>query len=433
MTAYTYNLKGGGSECSYLSINSTGAACFVSSVTANGDIIYNNVGNQNLIITSGAANNGRMYIYSAGNADIGFQASGSSWFSNKLGIGTNSPGGILQVSSENSGNTQMLLVRNYATSATGNFTGCYTAEIRGTSNGCVRHAMLINNEENDSTRRVLDITSTFGTIASFVSNGNVGIGTSTPTRTLEIRTGGSNTTPSSIFNGAVVQAIVAGEPQLVFSSNISPTLGIPTATELARAGMGFQYLSAANPSEFSIGIQCTNVCNSNLKIWNNAVRLTIGSTGTSTFACDLCSKTLTTFGGGLNENFSSSGGGHVTRYFAVKYMSENATHAFFKITTSGASATYIKLVGTNAGVGWYSSQVYHAANSAYWGGWIGSGAQISLIGTSAGYITGTHSDGAGGQTFCVLVGNNGTGTSSLIFAYITTVTYAGYSTSFTQL
>ena len=62
-----------------------------SSATFNGDITYNNAGNQNLIITSGAANNGRMYIYSAGNADIGFQASGSSWFLNKLGIGTNSP------------------------------------------------------------------------------------------------------------------------------------------------------------------------------------------------------------------------------------------------------------------------------------------------------------------------------------------------------
>ena len=163
------------------------------------------------------------------------------------------------------------------------------------------------------------------------------------------------------------------------------------------------------------------------------VKFAMDGNGLSCFRCTLSVPSLTTFGGGLNENFAGTGGGHINRYFAVKYMPENQTTAFFKITTSGASATYINLVGTNAGVGWYSSQVYHAANSAYWGGWIGGGTQISMIGTSAGYITGTHSDGAGGQTFCVLVGNNGTGTSSLIFAYITTVTFAGYSTSFTQL
>ena len=108
-----------------------------------------------------------------------------------VGIGTSSPGGILQVSSENSGNTQMLLVRNYATSATGNFSGNYTAEIRGTSNGNVRHAMLINNQENDSTRRVLDITSLAGTIASFVSNGSVGIGTTSPAELLHVYSAGT--------------------------------------------------------------------------------------------------------------------------------------------------------------------------------------------------------------------------------------------------
>jgi hypothetical protein len=187
-----------------------------------------------------------------------------------------------------------------------------------------------------------------------------------------------------------------------------------------------------------VGASCDfvvyNTTNNGYSIYtNSAQRFSIAGNGTTIVACDLCSKTLTTFGGGLNENFSATGGGHVSRYFAVKYMPENQTTAFFKITTSGASATQIHLAGTNAGVGWYSSQIYHAANSAYWGGWIGGGTEISKVGVSAGYITGVHSDGAGGQTYCVLVGNNGTGTSSLIWAYITTITFGGYSTSFTQL
>jgi hypothetical protein len=162
-------------------------------------------------------------------------------------------------------------------------------------------------------------------------------------------------------------------------------------------------------------------------------KLNIAQNGVACFASNVCAASLSTNAGGLTENFIGTGGGHVSRYFAAKYIPENTTQAFFRITTSGASATQIHLAGTNAGVGWYSGQIYHAANTAYWGGWIGSGASVSLVGASAGYISGVYSDGAGGQNYCVTVANNGTGTSSLIFAYITTITYGGYSTSFTQL
>jgi trimeric autotransporter adhesin len=75
----------------------SGTATFSSSVTAGGDISYYNGANLNAIITSGAAANGRMYIYSSANADIGFQAGGSSWFINNLGIGTSSPSQILDI------------------------------------------------------------------------------------------------------------------------------------------------------------------------------------------------------------------------------------------------------------------------------------------------------------------------------------------------
>ena len=89
--------NGTGGANTLLTIASTGAATFSSSVTAGGDIAYYNGANLNAIITSGAAANGRMYIYSSANADIGFQAGGSSWFTNNLGIGTNSPLVRLQV------------------------------------------------------------------------------------------------------------------------------------------------------------------------------------------------------------------------------------------------------------------------------------------------------------------------------------------------
>jgi hypothetical protein len=85
------------------------------SATFNGDIVYNNVGNQNLIITSGAANNGRVYIYSAGNADIGFQASGSSWFLNKLGIGISSPSEKIHVFGSSGATSPRILIQSHDT------------------------------------------------------------------------------------------------------------------------------------------------------------------------------------------------------------------------------------------------------------------------------------------------------------------------------
>jgi hypothetical protein len=136
------------------------------------------VGNgYNMILQSTGASNSDIQFFT-GTSGAGTERARITSGGN-VGIGTTSPGGFLEVSSPNSGNTQMLLVRNFATSATGNFTGNYTAEVRGASNGNVRHAMNIHLNENASDRRILDITSSFGTVASFLSNGRVLIGTTT--------------------------------------------------------------------------------------------------------------------------------------------------------------------------------------------------------------------------------------------------------------
>jgi hypothetical protein len=98
-----------------LTLDNSGAATFSSSVTASGDISYYNGANLNAIITSGAAANGRMYIYSSASADIGFQAGGSSWFTNSLGVGTNSPSEKLHISS--SASSTEIRIENSTTSA----------------------------------------------------------------------------------------------------------------------------------------------------------------------------------------------------------------------------------------------------------------------------------------------------------------------------
>jgi hypothetical protein len=204
-----------------------------------------------------------------------------------VGIGTTSPTAQLQICSSDGqlklsgdGRAQMILgtsVRSWQFE-----TSCGTGNVPGCGIGLV--------EAGYGTRFQISP----GGVACFqntvcmpmlLASGCIGIGTTSPAKHLEIRTGGSNTTPSQMFFGAIVQAIVGGEPMIAFSSNIAPSTGNTTASELARAGIGFTYISEALPSEFSIGIQCTNVCNSNVRFFNGVERMKITSAGIACFAC----------------------------------------------------------------------------------------------------------------------------------------------------
>ena len=196
-------------------------------------------------------------------------------------------------------------------------------------------------------------------------SGCVGIGTSTPAKLLEIRTGGSNTTPSQIFNGAIAQAIVGGEAQIVFSSNIAPSTGVPTSSELARAGIGFQYISAALPSEFSIGIQCTNVCNSNVRFFNGCERMRITSAGNvivgdATYAGTTTDLSIT--GDKVNsdgyysrlifQNSNQSGGSSASIRGERTTSNYNTELTFYTADTQGAGAERMRITsGGRVGIG----------------------------------------------------------------------------------
>ena len=209
------------------SVNITGSttlngALTGTSATFNGDIAYNNVGNQNLIITSGAANNGRMYIYSAGNADIGFQASGSSWFLNKLGIGTNAPSDLLHIEKCQAGGMGMI-IRN-SCGATSNTSMCslISLQLVGTGQTGQIGVNLIAGKEGDyssaGTRNAFFAIQTacgdnLYERLRITSTGNVGIGTCCPlgiinNKGAQIDQGGHTTLMlgSGIINGGVIQA-----------------------------------------------------------------------------------------------------------------------------------------------------------------------------------------------------------------------------------
>ena len=197
--------SGTGGATTALTLSNAGAATFGSSVTAQSGVFekpFATNGTSLVVRQTTAGGNGNqdigllVDIQGANDDDriANFRYYDGSTFTSRMvikrggtvGIGTSTPGGFLELSSPNSNSVQMLLVRNYATSATGNFSGAYTAEIRGATSGNLTHGMLVHQNENNSNRRILDITSTFGTVASFVSNGRVGIGTTDPDVTLAV-------------------------------------------------------------------------------------------------------------------------------------------------------------------------------------------------------------------------------------------------------
>jgi hypothetical protein len=238
--------------------------------------------------------------------------------------------------------------------------------------------------------------------------GNVGIGTVSPNGTLEVYAA----TPT-IISGASCSSLLHG-------------------IEFRQSNTVDAYIKQLPATgEFKFYVGRSSSWGGNMSFWTDtSQRLTLSPTGIASFACQVCVKSLVTTNGNISQ---LQNGLRSQTFFAYKFINENSTANFFRITTSGASSTHTQLVASNAGVGWYTSQIYNAANVGYWGGYVGSGTQVSRVGGEAGYISGIYSDNAGAQNYCVTVASNGTSTQSFVLAYITVVAADGYTVQFTQL
>ena len=104
---------------------------------------------------------------------------------NGVGIGNTNPTAKLTITDEDGGESQ-LQVRNYATSATGSFTGNYMVELRSAyAPGSTGGALLVHTQESSDARPTMQVSSTAGVFATFV-NGKVGIGTNLPAYKLHV-------------------------------------------------------------------------------------------------------------------------------------------------------------------------------------------------------------------------------------------------------
>jgi len=114
------------------------------------------------------------------------------------------------------------------------------------------------------------------------SSGNTLIGTLTSpsgSKKFVIRNAGTNNPENTLSSGSWVQAVVAVEPATYYCSNAVSATGTAGSTQSAKAGIGFEYLSSVNPTDFIVGIIGTPTVLSPVKIFNGTERMRITSGG----------------------------------------------------------------------------------------------------------------------------------------------------------
>ena len=156
-----------------------------------------------------------------------------------VGINNGAPTAKLTVTDEDGGDP-MIRIRNFSEGVAGAFSSAYINEIRLSSDvGGRDHGFLLSLAENSASRRVLDIYSGLGVVATFGSNGRIGIGTTTPISKLAIQGTGTEN-PFSILSSTASS---------MFTILTNGNVGINTSSPVAT--LGIQGVAGSNPLEIA--------------------------------------------------------------------------------------------------------------------------------------------------------------------------------------
>jgi hypothetical protein len=424
--AYSYNLTGGSSETSFLNIGSSGISCFfstictpllsINSTSASPAILLNNTSGGTKADLTITENTGFILnsYEGAGARGIDLRVGGTSGLmitsGNNVCLGGNLivNGGTLLMNCDTTTASDARINFYTKSSSTGDRVALYGYNLSATTSNCeISYQAFgyctLNNQGyiNFQTKNTSGWCNTM-----YLINGRVGIGVANPSVKLQID--GSLTLKSSsnqsvqIWNDGPVGANIGGNLEFRGtyrnSDNDSVIYGkIFGGKENASDGNFAGYLSFST-YEYPNSL---------------AERLRINSSGIACFSNTICS-----------ANLSSSGflkaHGSMKTFIVEKNLDERLSNSnYFRMTSSsGGFQVIVYSFSQNVGVGWSGSQIFQAVSAPYWGGWVGSSANVSQIGGESGVISSAVIGNDGTITFRVNTGNNGTNTQGTIRSYI---------------
>jgi hypothetical protein len=341
----------------------TGAATFSSSITstsgnitANGDIVANSGSSTAVYVYNASSvraklsmtgNEGDLSLYgSSANRLVYLSAYYDSYIvAGKVGIGTTGPVAKLHVEGSTAigtTGTEDILILGRAIGGGASFQQAASLKLGRYQNagGSFESYTRLDFALRDNSAASNYNTNT--TVMTLTNAGSVGIGSVNPLTFVEVRKGGTSTTPTNLFGGNPTISVISGEPGIAFSSNIVAATGAVSTSQTALAGVGFTYINSTSPTEFNIGIYGAPTVSSNVTFWNQTERMRIASNGAITMLVPTGGQTLSIFGKNNNwceEVIGSSTTGQ-SYGLLVTAGTNSADYSFYVQNQAGTSPSF---------------------------------------------------------------------------------------------